>query len=101
MKKFINFFFLSLCIIGQVMACIGCMDTSKHTKIKDGYDYKTLHYVECSCPCHKYRHLMRKGKCFKCRHYVKPDAVVFDMRFLYENPSNTFFGTRIMPYKYF
>jgi hypothetical protein len=85
---------------GTILGDVGCMDTSKHTKIKDGYDYKTLHPVECSCPCRKQRHLLRKGKCFKCGHYIKHDTQAYDMSFLYDTPSDSIFG-KVMPYKYF
>jgi hypothetical protein len=101
MRNFKKIFFLSVCIIGQALADVGCMDNSKHVKdMKNGYDYKTLHYVECSCPCQKQRHLIRKGKCFKCRHYIKLDAVAFDMNFLYETYTDSIFG-KVFPYKYF
>lgn len=38
-------------------------------------DYKTLHYVYCSCPCGsgpRYQILGRKGKCLECWHYHDP-----------------------------
>lgn len=100
MKKITILVLLTLVSVGHVYCSIGCMDTSKHGLTQGGYDNKTLHRVECSCPCQKQRHLLRKGKCFKCRHYVKLDAQAFDMNFLYEDASHPLFG-RVMPYKYF
>ncbi len=97
MKKNIVFTFSTIVI--ALDASIGCMDTSKHTNTNDGYDYKTLHYVACSCPCYKERHLNRKGKCFKCSHYVKQDSEEFDTSFLYEIPENPLFPP-IMTFKY-
>lgn len=91
-------FSLSITIIA-LDASIGCMDTSKHADTSGGYDYKTLHYVECSCPCCKMRHLNRKGKCFKCGHYIKPDTEEFDTSFLYEIPENPLLPP-IMTFKY-
>ncbi len=100
MKNLKILLLLTFTTAGTILGDIGCMDNSKHVKTKDGYDYKTLHYVECSCPCRKQRHLLRKGKCFKCRHYVKHDTEISDMSFLYENTPESTFG-KAMPYKYF
>ncbi|MFC1842541.1 hypothetical protein ACFLYU_02695 [Candidatus Dependentiae bacterium] len=49
---------------------IGCMDNSYHTKRKN--DHKEYHYVQCNCPCHKYRSSFVRGKCPKCGHYHDP-----------------------------
>lgn len=51
---------------------IGCMDDSKHRDIRDGYDYKTLHYVNCSCACRDHKNLNKKARCSKCLHYHHP-----------------------------
>lgn len=94
--KISKFIYLSMVLMVPVLGQIGCMDNSKHTDISDGYDYKTLHYVQCNCPCHKYRHLHRKGKCFKCRHYVKLDDVAqnIPLRTASRNP----FISQVYPY---
>jgi|GEM_PF-5728190 hypothetical protein len=97
MKKFI-LFFLSI-TVSRAQADIGCMDKSKHTDTRDGYDYKTLHYVECTCPCHKHRHTARKNKCSQCDHYMNPKIEEFDTSFLYTEPENPLFPP-IMPFKY-
>lgn len=98
--KRIKIYSIALLFFGNVAAQIGCMDNSKHTYTKDGYDYKTLHPVACSCPCQTQRHLARKGKCFKCRHYFKDDAVAFDMSFLYTENNDSLFGS-MRPARYY
>jgi hypothetical protein len=58
------------------------MDNSYHAyACNDGelckyrmHDHKTLHYVECACPCNEYIVLARKGKCPGCMHYHKPSV---------------------------
>ena len=38
-------------------------------------DYKTMHYVYCSCPCGSgpiYQILDKRGKCLECWHYHDP-----------------------------
>lgn len=52
-------------ICGQV----GCMDNSKHMDPKAGPDFKTYHYVYCTCPCQRYAHSNDRGRCEKCLHY--------------------------------
>ncbi|MBY0109501.1 MAG: hypothetical protein K2X90_00070 [Candidatus Babeliaceae bacterium] len=100
MKNLKKILILSAYFIQSLYGSVGCMENSKHAQTKDGYDYKTLHYVECSCPCQKQRHLIRKGKCFKCRHYVKLDAEAFDTSFLYETQASSIFSS-MRPSKYF
>ncbi len=90
---------LLVVVICILKADIGCMDTSKHLDTHDGYDYKTLHYVSCSCPCHKMRHLNRKGKCFMCGHYLKPNTQIYDMSFLRTKAVNNLFSS-IPTFKY-
>ena len=53
---------------------VGCMDNSWH--LKKAYDYKTYHYVYCSCPCEKeYEQLSNRGQCWKCHHYHEPQNI--------------------------
>jgi len=47
-------------------ATIGCQETSSHMD-DNGYDYKTLKFVRCSCPCERYR--AYDGRCGMCGHY--------------------------------
>jgi len=61
---------LLLANTNTLFAAIGCMDNSYHTKQK--IDYKTYHYVQCNCPCHKYASSFVRGKCPKCGHYHDP-----------------------------
>lgn len=70
MKKFI--LFLCVCCASAAQAKLGCMDKSQHGDISDGYDYKALHYVECSCPCDRYPRLESRGQCLQCKHYSIP-----------------------------
>ncbi len=45
----------------------GCQDNSTHLATSSG-DYKTWHYVKCSCPCEK-RYVKRPdGHCSECEH---------------------------------
>lgn len=67
MKKFL--ILLGFLFAVPVQAQLGCMDKSQHGDIRDGYDYKTLHYVSCPCPCERYPRLDRRGQCMKCGHY--------------------------------
>ncbi len=83
MKKIL--FFTTFLASLSLGAKVGCMDKSKHGNICDGYDYKTLHYVHCTCPCDKYRHMSRKNKCFKCRHYMKPNEQLIGTEFLHDD----------------
>lgn len=78
MKKTI-YIFLALMVLTSgsgLRTEVGCMDISKHKDTSDGYDYKKLHYVQCNCPCSRYKHLAKRGKCIKCGHYhgTKPLA---------------------------
>ena len=62
---------IAACLImlaASVSARVGCMDNSKHTDTRDGYDYKNYHYVSCTCQCERYRWLER-GRCLRCNHY--------------------------------
>jgi len=68
MKKLINI----LCIVSSLCTCylhaeIGCMDKSHHTK--ELFDAKVYHYVQCNCPCWKYKKVGRRNKCIQCGHY--------------------------------
>jgi hypothetical protein len=56
-------------------ATIGCMDDSQYGYTERGYDYKTLHYVSCSCPCSSYKNLNQHGRCLQCGHYHKPQEM--------------------------
>lgn len=68
------FIFISLFFLNSYLnAAVGCMDYSKHTCTVDGYDYKNLHYVYCTCPCEKYVYM--DGRCSICTHYHVPKAV--------------------------
>ena len=73
---------LLLFIVGacRLSGQIGCMDKSKHAgKCNEGCeicctpDYKQLYYVDCSCPCWRYKHIAKHGRCMQCGHYVKPE----------------------------
>lgn len=48
---------------------VGCMDNSKHLDTCDGCDYKTYHYVYCTCPCQRYARSYDRGRCEKCLHF--------------------------------
>lgn len=94
-----------LCVIlalttGSIISTIGCMEKGRHGKTHDGYDYKTLHYVACSCPCKKYRHMARKNKCAKCGHYTDSRVQDFDTSFLYLDQPPTLFN-KVKPFTYF
>lgn len=69
---------LYLCIMWASIgnAQIGCMDNSKHTNTKDGYDYKRYHYVRCTCPCDRYFQSFKRGRCERCLHYHAPKDIV-------------------------
>lgn len=72
-QKLTRYAFYALCILAStgstVKAATGCMDNSYHGCMDEGYDYKTLHYVSCSCPCNRYERLNRRGQCTQCLHY--------------------------------
>jgi hypothetical protein len=50
---------------------IGCMDNSYH--LAQDNDTKTYHYVNCTCPCKRYKHYFYKGwHCSQCKHAHDP-----------------------------
>lgn len=57
------------------MAQIGCMDNSKHADTCLGYDYKNYHYVQCSCPCYRYPHLLDRDTCARCGHFHEVNSL--------------------------
>lgn len=76
MKKMI----LGIFIARLLYAEIGCMDKSFHavycykkeTCCCHPYDPKVLYNVFCSCPCDRYPHDPKYGRCMMCRHYRIP-----------------------------
>lgn len=77
MKKIL----LSIFMIMEASAAIGCMDKSYHMQ-KSG-DIKEFHYVSCSCPC-KYTKAYR-GKCTRCNHYGRSDRGALNALQAYES----------------
>jgi len=73
-KHVVLFVYVHL-FITALSAEVGCMDNSKHRDISDGYDYKRLHYVYCSCPCKMHKNLSKKGRCSKCLHFHDPKDI--------------------------
>lgn len=55
-----------------------CLDKSYHAykcTIEHGCcprDYKTLHPVDCACPCDQYPQIEEFGRCMKCKHFRRP-----------------------------
>ncbi len=35
-------------------------------------DYRTLHSVECFCPCDSYEQVVQYGRCSRCLHFRRP-----------------------------
>ena len=54
----------------------GCMDNSYHADLSKGVDYKRFEYVQCNCPCDRYEHDFKRGKCLKCLHYRSPEPLI-------------------------
>ncbi|MFC1841443.1 hypothetical protein ACFLYA_00020 [Candidatus Dependentiae bacterium] len=69
-KKYILLAIMLIANAYTLWGRIGCMDNSYHTKKKN--DHKTYHYVQCNCPCHKYRNSFVRGQCPRCGHYHDP-----------------------------
>ena len=72
LRLILGLLFITLCTIktNKIYSQVGCMDNSKHTNLKLGYDYKVPYFVKCACPCKTYEILARHGnKCSKCLHY--------------------------------
>lgn len=74
-RKLMLVFFLALFTLTRVInSKPGCMDNSYHLKQK--FDPKEWHEVECNCPCDYYA--MRglktdiKSKCLECDHAHNP-----------------------------
>lgn len=59
-------------LVTSTIAQVGCMDNSYHMN-PNVCDYKQLHYVQCNCPCQRYEHDFKRGKCVKCMHFSVPD----------------------------
>lgn len=55
---------------------IGCMAKSKRLNTANGYDYKQLEYVSCSCPCSSYVQDRKRAMCTQCLHFHKPSELV-------------------------
>lgn len=57
----------------------GCLDNSMH--LKEKYDTKAYHAVECNCPCDTYAAFGRKSpdrnKCLECGHFHDAQPVAF------------------------
>ena len=69
-RKTILFISSILFSTNSLFGTIGCMDNSYH--IKQKFDHKRYHYVQCNCPCHKYINSFVKGVCPQCGHYHDP-----------------------------
>lgn len=55
----------------MIMAELGCMENSYHTK--EPYDYKNYHYVDCTCPCTRQQQISAvRGICSECGHCRDP-----------------------------
>lgn len=77
MKKLLLVFIVGS--LSNIKAEIGCMDNSKYMDLSDGYDYKTYHYVYCTCPCNRYAQSFHRGLCEQCLHFRSPkDLIVVD-----------------------
>ena len=61
---------------------VGCVDNSYHLKQK--YDSKEYHYVECNCPCDTHAAFGLKSKyrnkCLECGHYHYADPQSFPIQ---------------------
>ncbi len=66
------FFTFTLCGTATLIGQIGCMDKSKH--LNEKYDYKTYHYVHCTCDCQRYAQSSDRGLCSECGHYHDPGS---------------------------
>ena len=69
-------FFATIFLIKSINSAIGCCDNSYHTNHTQAYDYKTLHYVKCSCHCEQYPLIEKLGQCARCGHYREPVSVI-------------------------
>ncbi|MCL4361018.1 hypothetical protein M1446_01520 [Candidatus Dependentiae bacterium] len=72
----LNILFLIICYFNFANSKIGCMDKSYHLDRSNGFDYKTYHYVKCSCPCNKYPKT-DDYRCIQCRHFHEPSETIF------------------------
>lgn len=70
-----------------LMAELGCMDYSKHTYTADGYDYKKFYFTRCNCPCWRYFHSFKRGRCERCGHYRAPGDIPFTYRDIPKYPT--------------
>lgn len=59
----------------EMNAEVGCMARSKDMCRYDGYDYKILHPVFCTCPCRRYPLITERSRCSMCRHYRSTDLL--------------------------
>ena len=49
LRLILGLLFITLCTIktNKIYSQVGCMDNSKHTNLKLGYDYKVPYFVKC------------------------------------------------------
>ena len=62
---------------GTSRAKLGCIDNSVHGDPKKRPDFKTYHYVSCSCPCDRYAQFDARSRCAKCRHFHAPERAIY------------------------
>lgn len=82
-QKIITQACLILCIVSPALeATIGCMSKGYHAHRRQRldspckpFDQKELRYVQCDCPCERYRYDVRQGRCVNCWHFRKPQAL--------------------------
>ena len=68
---------LLLCLflsIGKISSEVRCLDNSYHAA-PGKIDYKTLHHVNCACPCKNYKKV--NSKCVNCGHYINMEEDVY------------------------
>lgn len=83
----------ALLLTRMLSAEIGCMDKSFHavycykkeTCCCHPSDPKKLYYVYCSCPCDRYPHDPKYGRCMMCRHYRNPINTFANYLIKYDN----------------
>lgn len=76
MKKTIIFSLLIISLWSSVHPEIGCIDNSQYTDISCGYDYKKYYLACCNCPCDRYAHSYKRGRCERCLHFRAPKPLI-------------------------
>ena len=69
---------LFLFLIGKsLQAKLGCIDNSFHHDVTKRPDFKTYHYVSCTCPCDRYAQFDARSRCTKCKHFHAPGRPIY------------------------